>query len=67
MSMHPTILEEAYFTAWKMSVFGVILVRIILPSDWIQGDTEYLSVFSPNAENTDQNNSEYGRFLRSAD
>ena len=27
-------------------------------------DTAYLSVFSPNAENTDQNNSEYWHFLR---
>ena len=31
-----------------MSVFGVILVRIFPHSDWIQKDTEYLSVFSPN-------------------
>ena len=40
-------------------------------SDWIRRNTEYLSVFSPNAEkcekNTDQNNSEYGQFLRSFD
>ena len=28
-------------------------------------DTEYLSVFSPNAVNTDQKNSEYGQFSRS--
>ena len=39
-------------------------------SDWIQRDTEYLSVFSPNAEkfekNTDQNNFEYGHFVHSA-
>ena len=38
-------------------------------SDWIWRDTECLSVFSPNAgkcgKNADQNNSEYGRFLRS--
>ena len=25
---------------------------------------KYLSVFSPKAENTDQNNSEFGQFLR---
>ena len=37
-------------TAWKVSVFGVFLVRIFPHSDWIQrGDTEYLPVFSPNA------------------
>ena len=38
--------------------------------DWIWRDTEYLTVFSPNAwkceKNVDQNNSEYGHFLRSA-
>ena len=34
-------------TAWKVSVFGVILVRIFPHSDWIQ--TPYLSVFSPTA------------------
>ena len=35
----------------------VILVRIFPDSD-----TPYLSVFSPNVGNTDQNNSEYGHF-----
>ena len=35
-------------TAWKESVFGVILVRIFLHSDWIQRDIPYLLVFSPN-------------------
>ena len=39
-------------TAKKSAVFGVILVRIFPYSDWIQ-------------ENADQNNSEYGHFLRS--
>ena len=28
--------------AWKMSVFGVLLVHIFLHSDWIRKDTEYL-------------------------
>ena len=35
-------------TAWNVSVFGVILVRIFRHSDWIQS-ISYLSVFSPNA------------------
>ena len=39
--------------AWKVSIFGVIQVRIFLHLDWIT------------RENTDQNNSEYGHFLRS--
>ena len=44
-------------------------VSHILPhSDFIRRDAEYLSVFSPNAgkcvKNADQNNSEYGHFLR---
>ena len=38
-------------------------------SDWIRRNTQYLSVFSPNAgkyeKNADQNNSEYEHFLRS--
>ena len=36
-------------TAWKVSVFGVILVRIFPHSVWIRRDTEYLSGFNPNA------------------
>ena len=48
--------------AWKVSVLGVILVRIFLHSEKV---TPYLSVLSPNTENADQNNSEYGHFLRS--
>ena len=51
-----------HHTAWKVSVFGVILVRIFPNSNWIRRDTEYLSVFNPNAANSDQNNSEYGHF-----
>ena len=30
-------------TAWKLPVFGVILVRIFPHSEWIRRDTEYLS------------------------
>ena len=40
------------YNAWKVSVFGVILVRISPHSDWIR-------------ENVDQKQSEYGHFLRS--
>ena len=36
-------------TAWKVSVFGVILARIFPHSDWMRRDTSYISVFSPNA------------------
>ena len=35
-------------TVWKVSVFGVFLVRIFPYSDWMRRDSEYLSVFSPN-------------------
>ena len=48
-------------TAWKVSVFGVILVRIFPQSDWIRRDTQYSVRMR---ENTDQNNSEHGHFLR---
>ena len=37
-------------TAWKVSIFGIFLLRIFSHSDWIRRDTDYLSVFSPNAE-----------------
>ena len=37
------------FIAWKVSVFGVFLVRIFPHSDWIRRDTEYLFLFSLNA------------------
>ena len=45
-------------TAWKVSVFGVLLVRIFLGvflvrifphSDWIRRDTPYVSIFIANA------------------
>ena len=36
-------------TAWKVSAFGLILVRIFQHSDLIRRDAPYLSVFSPNA------------------
>ena len=55
-------------TAKKVSVFRVILVNIFPASSRIQtqyGEILYLSLFSPNAKNEDQNNSEYGHFLRS--
>ena len=36
-------------SAWKQSVFRVILVHIFSHLDWIQTDTSYPSVFRPNA------------------
>ena len=61
-----------YFTAWKVTIFEVILIRIFPHSDWIRRDTAdwirrdtpYLSVFSPNAGKYCQNNSKYEHFLR---
>ena len=49
------------FTAWKMSVFGVVMVGIFLQSDWIRRDTPYSVQMR---ENADQNNSKYRHFLR---
>ena len=37
------------YTAWKVSVFRIILVCIFPNLDWILRDTPYLSLFSPNA------------------
>ena len=56
--------------AWKVSVFRVILVRIFPHSDWIRRDTEIRSISLYSVwmrENSDQYNSEYGHFTRSAD
>ena len=57
-----------YCTAWKVSVFGVILVNILPHSDWIRRDTPYLRI-SPDSvlmrENAVQNNSEHALCLRS--
>ena len=41
-------LLDISITTWKMSVFGVFLVRIFPHLDWIRRGTPYLSVFSPN-------------------
>ena len=49
---HSKNVSGASDTAWKVSVFGVILVRISPYSVWMR-------------ENTDHNNSKYGHFLRS--
>ena len=57
-------------TAYKVSVFGVILVRIFPVFSYIRTEFGLNSVslrFNPNAEkwgkNADQNNSEYGHFF----
>ena len=51
-----------YNTTWKEPVFGAFLVRIFLHLDWILR----ISLYSLQMrENADQNNSEYGLFLRS--
>ena len=39
----------AMYNAWKVSVFRVILVRILPYLDWIRRDTPYLFLFSPNS------------------
>ena len=60
--------KSIHLTAWKVPVFGVILVHIFPHSDWIRKDT--LRKISPYSvrmrENADQNKSEYGHILRSA-
>ena len=60
--LDPSIRAFLDDTAWKVSVFGVILVRIFLYSGWIRGISPYSVRMK---ENADQNNSEYGHFLRS--
>ena len=63
-NMHNLIKDPV--TAWKVSKYGVFLVRIIPHSDWIRRDTEYVSVFSPNAgKYRPEKNSVFGNFLGS--
>ena len=40
-------MQEYPGATWKVSLFGVILVRIFQHSDWIRRDTSCLSIFSP--------------------
>ena len=40
-----------FFIGWKVSIFRGFMVRIFPHSDWTRRDTEYLSIFSPNAGN----------------
>ena len=50
-------------------VFTIIIIIIIILAAFFPHFSEYFSVICPNAEkcgkNADQNNSEYGHFLRS--
>ena len=58
----------AVFTAWKVSKYGVFLVRIFPYLDWIQRFTKYGDLLrkSPYSvsmrENTNQQNSVFGQF-----
>ena len=47
--MHPVLPRYPKFPAQKVSVFRVSLVLIFSHLDGIRRDTEYLSVFNPNA------------------
>ena len=42
------IMAEEQYTAWKVYIFGVFLVRFFPHSDWIVEISPYLSVFSTN-------------------
>ena len=59
--MNEWLITSGLITTW-VSVYGVILVRIFPHSKWIQRDTSYSVQIQ---EHTDQNNSNYGHFLRS--
>ena len=61
-----SILLKLFYDHYVKSVliWRVFLVRIFPHWEWKERDTPYFSVFSPNAGNTDQKNSEYGHFLR---
>ena len=50
-------------TAWKVSMFGVFLVRIFPHSDWIRKVLQIFPYSLRIRENTDKKNSEYEHFL----
>ena len=52
-------------TAWKVFVFGDILVRIFPDSDWIRRDRSICQYSVRIREYADQSNSKYGHFSRS--
>ena len=52
--------KNSFSTAWKVSVFGVFLIRISPHLDWILNSVLMW-------ENTDQKNFEYGNYLRSTE
>ena len=64
-----------YFSFWLhkkcpyLGLFWSAFFQHFPHLDWIRRDTEYLSIFSPDtggcSKNADQNNYEYGLFLRS--
>ena len=58
-----TIYKGDSHTAWKVSVFGIILVRIFPHLDWTRRDSIWAHAVQMR-ENTDQNNSEYGHFTQ---
>ena len=49
-------------TAWKVSVFGVFLVRIFPHSDWIRRDTDVSLRIHPKCGKTRPKKYEYGHF-----
>ena len=53
-------------TAWKVSVFGVMLIRISPHTNWIRRIRSISPYSVQTRENAGQNKSEYGHFLRSA-
>ena len=57
--------HELLNTLWKVSLFGVFLVRIFPHLDWIRGDARRISPYSVRMrENTGQKNSKYRHFSR---
>ena len=45
-----SLIPSAWYTAWKVSIIGVILVRIFPHWDWIRRDTPHFPTFRLNTE-----------------
>ena len=61
-AVESNVKNQKNYIAWKVFVFGVILIHIFLYLDWILRISPYSVRMW---ENADQYNSEYGHFIRS--
>ena len=65
LKLYPESMSTFINTAWKVSKYGVFLVRICPHSDWIRRDIPYLSIQSESGKIRTRKTSVFGHFSRS--